>query len=156
MRNAHYKSGRRGLLRGAGVPIMDAMKFVCLLLAGAAILGAQVVEGSVSNSVTRLGVSDVQVRLQRTMAPNIGVLTQSQQVTEAQREPYEALTDLSGKFRIEGMKDGTYSVTWFREGFSGQCCGGTQVEVKAGDPLELDLKMTPLGRVTGRAEVRPL
>src|ERR1039457_6734313 len=126
------------------------MKFVCLLLAGAGMLGAQVVEGSVSNSVTRIGVSDVQVRLQRTMAPNIDLLTEAQQVSEAQQELYEALTDVSGKFHIEGVKDGKYSVTFFREGFSALRSGVTAVEVKAGDPLELELKMTPLGRVTGR------
>ena len=126
------------------------MKFVCLLLAGAGMLGAQVVEGSVSNSVTRIGVSDVQVRLQRTMAPNIDLLTEAQQVSEAQQELYEALTDVSGKFRIEGVKDGKYGVTFFREGFSAFRSGVTPVDVKAGDPLELELKMTPLGRVTGR------
>jgi hypothetical protein len=128
---------------------MNAMRFACLLLAGAAMLGAQVVEGSVSNSVTRIGVSEVQVRLQRTMESNraIGLPTEAQQVAEAQQEPYEALTDLSGKFRIEGVKDGKYNVTWFREGFSN---GGTSVEVRAGDPLEVELRIAPLGRVTGR------
>lgn len=125
------------------------MRFVYLLLAGAGILGAQVVEGSVSNSVTRIGVSEVQVRLQRAMQPNrgTGLPTEAQQVLEAQQEPYEALTDVSGNFRIEGVKDGTYNVTWFREGFSN---GGTSVEVRAGDPLELQLRIAPLGRVTGR------
>jgi len=126
------------------------MKFVWLFLAGAAMLGAQVVEGSVSNSVSRAGVSDVQVRLQKTRAPNLGVLTEAQQVADAQQEPYEALTDVSGRFRIEGVKDGKYDVTWFREGFDPLHSGATPVEVKAGDPIELDLKMTPLGRVTGR------
>jgi hypothetical protein len=128
------------------------MKVVCLLLAGAAMLSAQVVEGSVSNSVTRIGVSDVQVRLQKTREPNgaIGLPTQEQQVAEAQQDPYEALTDISGKFRIEGVKDGKYNVTWFREGFMPVSSGFTQVEVKAGDPLEVELKMMPLGRVTGR------
>jgi hypothetical protein len=48
------------------------------------------------------------------------------------------------------VKDGKYSVTFFREGFSALRSGVTPVEVKAGDPLELELKMTPLGRVTGR------
>src|ERR1035441_6630032 len=130
---------------------MNAMKVMCLFLAGAGMLGAQVVEGSVSNSVTRIGVSDVQVRLQRMeLNRGIGLLTEAQQVTEAQQEPYEALTDVSGKFHIEGVKDGKYNVTWFREGFSGLPNGVTHVEVKAGDPLELELKMAPLGRVTGR------
>jgi len=129
---------------------MDAMKFICLLLAGAASLGAQVLEGSVSNSVTRMGVSDVQVRLQRTELPRgISPLTDLQLLTEAQLDPYEALTDVSGKFRIEGVKDGKYGVTFFREGFLASG-GSRRVEVKAGDPLELELKMMPLGRVTGR------
>jgi hypothetical protein len=48
----------QGLLRGSDAGIIDAMRLLCLLLAGAAILGAQVVEGSISNSVTRIGVSD--------------------------------------------------------------------------------------------------
>ncbi len=127
------------------------MRFVCLFLAGAGMLGAQVVEGSVSNSVTRLGVSDVQVRLQRVRSiPGIGVPTETEQVSEAQQEPYEALTEVSGKFRIEGVKDGKYNVTWFREGYFALRSVTAPVEVKAGDPLELDLKMTPLGRVTGR------
>lgn len=78
---------------------MNDMKVVCLLLAGAAMLGAQVVEGAVSNSVTRLGVSDVQVRLQRMELPRgISPLTDAQLLAEAQQEPYEALTDVSGKF----------------------------------------------------------
>jgi len=126
------------------------MKLACLFLAGAGMLGAQVVEGSVSNSVTRAGVSDVQVRLQK-MDPNRGIVpTEAQQVTETQQELYEALTDVSGKFRIEGVKDGKYSVVFFREGFSALRSAATPVEVKAGDPLELELKMAPLGRVTGR------
>src|ERR1039457_4977019 len=130
---------------------MNAMKVVCLFLAGAGMLCAQVVEGSVSNSVTRLGVSDVQVRLQRVRSiPGLGVPMEVEQVSEAQQEPYEALTDISGKFRMEGVKDGKYSVTWFREGFTGLPGSVTHVEVKAGDPLELELKMAPLGRVTGR------
>src|ERR1035438_1233269 len=114
---------------------MNAMRLVCLLLAGATMLGAQVVEGSVSNSVTRIGVSDVQVRLQR-MDPNRGIIrpTEAEQVSEAQQELYEALTDVSGKFRIEGVKDGKYSVTFFREGFSALRSGVMAVEVKAGDP----------------------
>ncbi len=105
------------------------MKLACLFLAGAGMLGAQVVEGSVSNSVTRAGVSDVQVRLQK-MDPNRGIVpTEAQQVTETQQELYEALTDVSGKFRIEGVKDGKYSVVFLRVGVSAHRCAATPVEV---------------------------
>lgn len=122
------------------------------MLASAAMLGAQVVEGSVTNSVTRIGVSDVQVRMGRMVEPKgaASLPTQEQQITETQQVLYEALTDISGKFRFDGVKDGRYSIQWFREGFYSVSSNWVPVEVKAGDPLELDLKMTPLGRVTGR------
>jgi len=76
--------------------------------------------------------------------------SQAQQIQDDQRNPHDALTDFSGKFRFEGVKDGKYSVQWFREGFSAVFAGTRQLEVKAGDPVEVDLKMDPLGRVTGR------
>jgi len=114
-------------------------------------LSAQVVEGSVSHSVTRLGVSEVTVRLhlQIGMDPTKDLKSQAEQLEQAQQNPHYAITDLAGRFRIEGVKEGKYRVEVFREGFQALPLSAP-VEVKEGDPVELELKMAPLGRVTGR------
>jgi Carboxypeptidase regulatory-like domain len=132
-----------------GSKVMNGVKVACLLLASAAMSGAQVVEGAVSNSVTRIGVSDVRVQLQKLHDEQVRGMSQTVTIPDAQLEPAEAITDVAGKFRIEGLKEGKYNVTFFRDGFSGHWTEGP-LDVKTGDPLKLELNMIPLGQVSGR------
>jgi Carboxypeptidase regulatory-like domain len=131
--------------------VMNGVKVTSLLLACAAISGAQVVEGVVSNSVTRIGVPDVTVSLQkRPPAPPAAPPPGQPPVLQELEEPVVMVTDAAGKFHVEGLPEGRYGVQFSRDGFAAVRQQVAFVDVKAGDPVKLELQMTPLGTVSGR------
>src|SRR3989442_15875620 len=69
------------------------------LLAGS-VLFAQVIEGTVVNSVTKLPISGATVSIEA-----------------AGKAGYQATTDENGAFRIEGVKDGSYTARFSKSGF---------------------------------------
>jgi hypothetical protein len=122
------------------------------MMAWAALAG-QAVDGHVVNSVTGVGVPKVAVNLIR-----------------ADKVAYSAITDSQGNFRIDGVEAGSYMATYTARGFwpipnflvdedfereCGRCFlaerGGQPFQVGDGsDPLRLEVKMPPIGRIAGR------
>src|ERR1035438_6923310 len=78
------------------------MRLVGVMLACAAVLAAQTVEGTVVNPLTKAGVADADVRLLGKGDNN-----------------YAALTDAQGYFRFDNVLDGSYSLDCGKEGFDG-------------------------------------
>ncbi len=121
------------------------------ILAFAAV-AEQTVEGHVVNSATGAGVPGVAVNLVQA-----GLLA------------YSATTDSQGRFRIEAVKDGTYSANYSAGGFwpvpnllidedlERQCGGcflsrhGPEFRVASGgEPMRLTVKLSPIGKISGR------
>jgi uncharacterized GH25 family protein len=115
--------------------------------------GAQIVDGHVVNSVTGVDIPGVAVNLVR-----------------AGQVAYSATTDAEGRFRIEAVEAGVYTANYTARGFwpmpnflvdedfereCGRCFlaerGGQPFQVTAGgDPVRLEVKMPPLGKISGR------
>jgi hypothetical protein len=107
--------------------------FAWILLA--APVSAQVVEGRVINIATGNGIPDVLVRL----------LAMGQ-------VDYRATTDQTGRFRMEAVKDGSYTVVYSAANFTDKP-GGQQnpLLVTAGaGPVQLQYEMAPVSRISGR------
>jgi uncharacterized GH25 family protein len=116
-------------------------------------LAAQTVDGHVVNSVTGADIPGVAVNL-----------LQSGEVA------YSATTDSQGHFRIEALKAGVYTATYAARGFGQvpsflvaeylelECSRcfllerfGPSFQVTAGgDPVRLEVKMPPMGKISGR------
>jgi hypothetical protein len=114
---------------------------------------AQTVDGRVVNAITGIAIPGVAVNL-----------------VQAGEVAYSATTDSRGHFRIEAVKAGTYTANYAARGFwpipnflvdedfereCGRCFlverGGRPFQVAAGDdPLRLEVKMPPIGKVSGR------
>src|SRR5258708_6790815 len=119
----------------------------------AAAFSAQTVDGHVVNSVTGIDVPEVTVNL-----------------VQAGQVAYSATTDSQGHFRIEAVEAGAYAAHYVARGFwpipnfflnedfereCGQCFqverGGQQFQVAAGgEPVRLEVKLPPIGRISGR------
>ena len=115
--------------------------------------GAQTVDGHVVNSVTGTDIAGVAVSL-----------------VQAGEVAYSATTDSQGHFRIETVETGTFTATYTSRGFwpipnifvdedfereCGRCFlaerGGQPFQVTAGgDPVRLEVKMQPIGKISGR------
>jgi hypothetical protein len=100
---------------------------------------AQIVEGQVVNSATGVGISGVAVSL-----------------VQSGKIAYSATTDLQGRFRIEAVRDGTYTAnysvrsfwpvpSWFDHGNQ----PSFQV-ASAGEPVHLNAKLQQIGKLSGR------
>lgn len=119
------------------------MRCLAVLLFGALALCAQdnnVVAGSVVNSATGAGIDGATVAL-------------SSQKGERNEAAYRAVTDASGRFRIDGVKLGEYMPRARKPGFFAPISTtfGQSIHIGAGDdtpPLRLEL--IPPGRVRGR------
>jgi hypothetical protein len=125
---------------------------IASMLAPAA-LAAQTVDGHVVNSVTGIDIPGVAVNL-----------------VQAGKVAYSATTDSRGHFRIEAVETGAYTANYTARGFwpipnflvdedfereCGRCFlverGGQPFQVTAGgDPVRLEVKMPPVGKVSGR------
>jgi Carboxypeptidase regulatory-like domain len=101
-------------------------------------LGAQLVDGHVVNAATGAGIAGVRVNL-----------------FHGGEVAYSANTDSQGRFRIEAIKDGAYTLDYRAPGFSSPypMGGGGQrpFQVAAGgDPVHLEARLQPLPKVSGR------
>jgi hypothetical protein len=114
---------------------------------------AQTVDGHIVNSVTGIDIPGVAVNL-----------------VQAGKAAYSATTDSQGHFRIEAVETGTYTANYTARGFwpipnflvdedfereCGRCFlverGDQPFQVTAGrDPVRLEVKMPPIGKVSGR------
>jgi hypothetical protein len=109
-----------------------------VLLLSAACAAGQTVEGHVVDSTTGAGIPGVAVGL----------------IPALNWPPvYSTTTDAHGSFRIEGVKDGSYSATYKAPGFfpipNGP--GWLPVQVASGvEPTHLEAKMQPIGKISGR------
>jgi hypothetical protein len=101
---------------------------------------AQTVVGSVVNSVTGVGVAGVKV-----------------QILQTGNTVYSATTDAEGHFRIEGVKDGSYTASYSSPDFWDQSETPWRerearhpFQVTAGKAVKLEVHLSPLARITGR------
>jgi protocatechuate 3,4-dioxygenase beta subunit len=69
---------------------------------------------------------------------------------------YSATTDSEGRFRIEGIEDGAYRPRYSASGFSPIPYPGGVLPpftvARAGEPVRLEVKMQPLGKLSGRVK----
>ena len=108
-------------------------KFLAAWILTAGALAAQTVEGRVINSATGSGIPDVAV----------GLLGSGQ-------VDYRAITDGTGHFRIDAVKDGTYSPFYIAPNFSPDS-NAPPFKVAAGaGPVQLEYKMFPRVKISGR------
>jgi hypothetical protein len=99
-------------------------------------LSAQVIEGTVVDSVTGAAISGASV-----------------QIENAGKAPYQATSNAQGAFRIEGVADGTYTALAFKDGFLTvrDEAARKPFHVTGGlDPVQLKLTLTPRSRLSGR------
>ncbi len=119
----------------------------------AAAFAAQAVDGHVVNAVNGVDIPGVAVNL-----------------IQAGEVAYSATTDSQGHFHIDAVKAGTYSANYVARGFwpvpnlsvdedfereCGRCFqverGDQPFQVTAvGDPVRLEVKMPPIGKISGR------
>src|SRR5450432_3539839 len=120
---------------------MMAMRCVCWLLAAAPALvwqcAAQVVEGTVSSSLGGAPIGGVSVTLE-----------------QGGKTAYQANTDGAGVFRIEAVKDGNYTARFSQREFQAPARDAAARRpfrvVAGGEPVRLQVQMTPRGKVSGR------
>lgn len=115
---------------------MMVVRFLSLLLAAAPALLAQVVEGTVSNSLGGVPIPDVAVTLE-----------------QGGKAAYHATTDAGGTFHIDGIRDGSYTARFSKRGFqapSRDTAARKPFRVATGgNPVRLQVQMAPLGKVSG-------
>jgi 5-hydroxyisourate hydrolase-like protein (transthyretin family) len=112
------------------------MKLFGTFLAICSGLCAQVIEGTVVDSVTGAPISGASV-----------------QIESARTTPYQAVSDAQGAFRIEGVADGAYTAFALKTGFQTvqDEAARRPFRVVAGlDPVQLKLALIPRGRISGQ------
>jgi hypothetical protein len=109
-------------------------KILAVLVLTAASLPAQTIEGHVVNSVTGIGIPDVAVEIFRDFA-----------------KVYAPTTDIQGRFRLEDVEEGSYTVFYKAPNFQPAREGGSQFKVvKGSGPVHLEAAMIQTGQVSGR------
>jgi Carboxypeptidase regulatory-like domain len=99
------------------------------------VLSAQVIEGTVVDSVTGAAISGASVEIEN-----------------AGKAPYRATSNAQGAFRIEGVADGTYTALAFKDGFltvRDEAARKPFHVVGGLDPVQLKLILTPRSRLSG-------
>jgi carboxypeptidase family protein len=110
-------------------------KFLCVLIAAAVCAPAQTVEGTVTNVATGGAIAGAKVAIR-----------------QDENAAYSATTDAEGRFHIEGVKEGAYSVRYsaVRYFYPGGPRDGAMFQVGAnGVPVRIEGRMIPLSRVSG-------
>jgi hypothetical protein len=123
------------------------LRLLAIILLAAAV-HAQIVDGHIVSATTGVDVPGIKVDL---LQDDIA---------------YSAITDGQGRFRIDSVKDGTYTLHYYDEARRFWTIPGradvvqlAPIHVTAGNPVHLDVKMQPLARLSGRvldAEGSPL
>ena len=111
-------------------------KFFCVLIAAAVGAAAQTVEGTVTNVATGGAIGGAKVAIR-----------------QDENAAYSAITDAEGHFRIQGVKEGAYSVRYSadRYFYPGGPRDAPAFQVPAsGVPVRIEGRMIPLSRVSGR------
>jgi hypothetical protein len=109
-------------------------KILAVLVLTAAALAAQTIEGHVVDSVTGIGIPDVAVEIFRDFA-----------------KVYAPTTDLQGRFRLEDVQEGAYTVFYKASNYEPAHSGGAQFKViKGAGPVHLEAVMIQTGKVSGR------
>jgi hypothetical protein len=111
-------------------------KFFCVLIAAAVWGAAQTVEGTVTNVATGGAIAGAKVAIR-----------------QDENAAYSVTTDAEGHFRIEGVKEGAYSVRYSadRYFYPGGPRDAAAFQVRAsGVPVRIEGRMIPLSRVSGR------
>jgi hypothetical protein len=112
------------------------MAVAALLLASSALF-AQIIDGTVVDSITGAPVGGASVQIQNS----------------AGRVGYQTSSDPQGAFHIEGVADGTYIALALKSGFqtAGDAAALRPFRVAAGlDPVHLQLSLIPLAKLSGR------
>jgi hypothetical protein len=120
---------------------MSRLLHLVLPLACACFAASQTIEGTLTNRLTGAGIAGAQV-IPEPGDKNPGSSTN-----------YTTATDADGHFRIEGLKDGTYMVSYEANGYDcGLGIGDLRnIEVRAGGRAErIDQRCRPLSRIAGR------
>jgi hypothetical protein len=120
------------------------MLLLCAFLISAAIMTAQTVEGTVVNTVTGVGIPDVQVQLGTT-----AIRPPSASEPISRPKIRGATTDAQGRFRFEDVADGSYGIGCVKEGFRTLPVGPFRV-IGGGDPVKVRVEMVPYSRIAGR------
>src|ERR1035438_5761545 len=108
------------------------MRLFGLMIACAAALAAQTVEGTLVDPVTKAAVAGADVQL-------LGQDDNS----------YAAITDAQGHFHFDEVQDGAYALDCRKEGF-GPFISRPVIVKAAGDAVKLHLTLVPLGSISGR------
>jgi hypothetical protein len=97
-------------------------------------LADHTIEGHVVDSVTGVGIPEVAVEIFRDFA-----------------KVYAHATDIQGRFRIEDVEEGSYTVFYKAPNYQPARDGGSQFKVvKGAGPVRLEAAMIQTGRVSGR------
>jgi hypothetical protein len=108
---------------------------LCVEAASARLALAQVIEGTVVDSVTGAPIGGASV-----------------QIENAGKSPYQTVSDEQGAFRIEGVADGSYTAFALKNGFLTvqDEAARKPFRVVAGlDAVHLKLSLSPRGRISG-------
>ena len=118
--------------------------------------GAARIEGVVTRSGTGEPIPFATVQL--VQVPNLNDIDINDLTSlAADAAELDATTDAGGRFVIEGLSPGSYTITVFRDGFVRQTPGasepgapGEPVALTAGETFEASIQMIPAAVITGR------
>src|SRR5262245_35993101 len=116
-----------------------AISIVAACIVAVPMFAAQIIEGRAINAVTGEGIPGVRVRIFPADGPPAN--------------GHSTATDAQGRFRVE-VKEGAYRAMYSAPGFSSVPNPGDLppafAVACAGDPIRLEVKMQPLGKISGR------
>jgi len=110
-----------------------ASLFCALMILGTSAV-AQTVEGSVINSVTGNGIPAMRIEIRAAAGKTV----------------YSTTTDAQGHFLVEGVQAGTYAASSSSSDYSLNGAPSVFQVTTGKTPAKLELRMTPLSRISGR------